>query len=68
MTYLKRIKFIFKQVWRKMLQKYMLILSVNFENIIVGLLCHQINVKISKFYDLNIFIKNKFIDQIANNI
>ena len=37
MTYLKRIKFIFKQVWRKMLQKYMLILSVNFENIIVGL-------------------------------
>ena len=59
-----------------MLQKYMLILSVNFENIIVGLhviviffilinfknikdqlLCHQTNVKISNFYDLNLFIK-----------
>ena len=31
-------------------------------------LCHQVNVKISNFYDLKLCIKNKFIDRIVNNI
>ena len=40
----------------------------NFEKIKDQLLCHQTNVKISRFYDLKLYIKNKFIDQIVNNI
>ena len=32
------------------------------------LLSHRANVKISNFYDLKLCIKNKFIDQIKNNI
>ena len=32
------------------------------------LLCYQTNVKISSLCDLKLCIKNKFIDQIVNNI
>ena len=32
------------------------------------LLCHQINVIISSFFDLKLYIKNKLIDQKVNNI
>ena len=39
-----------------------------FKKIKNQLLCHQINVKISSFCDLKLCIKNKFIDQIVNNI
>ena len=40
----------------------------NFKKIKNQLLCHQINVKISNFYDLKLYIQNKFIDWIVNNI
>ena len=40
----------------------------NFKKIKDQLLCHQTNVKISSFCDLKLCIKNKFIDQIVNNI
>ena len=39
-----------------------------FKKIKNQLLYHQINVKISSFCDLKLCIKNKFIDQIGNNI
>ena len=32
------------------------------------MLCHKLNVKISHFCDLKLYIKNKFIDWIVNNI
>ena len=50
-----------------MLLIYFLYLQ-NFKNIKNQLLFHQINVKISNFCNLKLFIKNKFIDQIINNI
>ena len=40
----------------------------NFNKIKEQLLCHQVNVKISSFYDPKLYIKNKFIDWIVNNI
>ena len=40
----------------------------NFKKIKDQLLCYQTNVKISSFYYLKLYIKNKFIDQIVNNI
>ena len=40
----------------------------NFKKIKDHLLCHQINVIISSFYNLKLYIKNKLIDQIVNNI
>ena len=40
----------------------------NFKKIKDQLLFHQTNVKISSFCDLKLCIKNKFIDQIVNNI
>jgi len=40
----------------------------NFKKIKDQLLYHQINVKISGFCDPKLCIKNKFIDQIENNI
>ena len=40
----------------------------NFNKIKEQLLCHQVNVKISSFYDPKLYIKNKLVDQIVNNI
>ena len=40
----------------------------NFKKIKNQLLSPQTNVKISNFYDLELCIKNKFIDRILNNI
>ena len=40
----------------------------NFKKIKDQFLCQQRNVKISSFCDLKLCIKNKFIDQIINNI
>ena len=40
----------------------------NFKKIKNQSLCHQVNIKISSFYDLKLCIKNKFIDRIVNNI
>ena len=40
----------------------------NFKNIKDELLSNQINIKILNFCDLKLCIKNKFIDQIVNNI
>ena len=40
----------------------------NFKNIKNQLLCHQSNIKILSFCNLKMYIKNKFIDQIVNNI
>ena len=40
----------------------------NFKKIKDHLLCYQINVIISSFYNLKLYIKNKLIDQIVNNI
>ena len=40
----------------------------NFKKIKDQLLCHQTNVKISRFYNLKLCIKNKFINWIVNNI
>ena len=40
----------------------------NFNKIKNQLLCHQINVIISSFCNLKLYIKNKLIDQIINNI
>ena len=40
----------------------------NFKKIKDQLLCHQINVIISSFCNLKLYIKNKLIDQIVNNI
>jgi len=34
----------------------------DFKNIEDKVLCHQTNVKISRFCDLKLYIKNKFID------
>ena len=39
-----------------------------FKKIIDQLLCHQTNIKISNFYDLKLCIKNKFFNQLVNNI
>ena len=46
---------------------YLLCLQ-NFKKIKDQLLCLQTSVKISNFCDIKLCIKNKFIDQIANNI
>ena len=40
----------------------------NFKKIKDQLLCHQINVIISSFCNLKLYIKNKLIDQMVNNI
>ena len=40
----------------------------NFKKIKDQFLCHQTNVKISNFCNLKLCIKDKFIDQIVNNI
>ena len=40
----------------------------NFKKIKDQLLYHQINVIISNFCNLKLYIKNKLIDQIVNNI
>ena len=40
----------------------------NFKKIKNQLLCHRINVIISSFCNLKLYIKNKLIDQIINNI
>ena len=40
----------------------------NFKKIKNQLLCHQINVIISSFCNLKLYIKNKLIDQIVNKI
>ena len=40
----------------------------NLKKIKDQLLCYQINVIISSFCDLKLYIKNKLIDQIVNNI
>ena len=40
----------------------------NFKKIKYQLLCHQINVIISSFCNLKLYVKNKLIDQIVNNI
>ena len=40
----------------------------NFKKIKDQLLCHQINIIISSFCNLKLYIKNKLIDQIVNNI
>ena len=40
----------------------------NFKKIKDQLLCHQIYVIISNFCNLKLYIKNKLIDQIVNNI
>ena len=40
----------------------------NFKKIKDQLLYHQINVIISSFYNLKLYIKNKLINQIVNNI
>ena len=46
---------------------YLLCLQ-NFKKIKDQLLYYQINIKISSFYDLKLYIKNKFINWIVNNI
>ena len=40
----------------------------NFKKIKDQSLYHQIKVKISNFYNLKLYIKNKFIDRIVNDI
>ena len=40
----------------------------NLKKIKIQLLCHQINVMTSSFCNLKLYIKNKLIDQIVNNI
>ena len=40
----------------------------NIKNVKDQLLCYQTNVKISNFCDLKLCIKDKFINQIVNNI
>ena len=40
----------------------------NFKKIKNQLLCYQINIIISSFCNLKLYIKNKLIDQIVNNI
>ena len=40
----------------------------NIKNVKDQLLCYQTNIKISNFCDLKLCMKNKFIDQIKNNI
>ena len=40
----------------------------NFKKIKDQLLCHQINIIISSFCNLKLYIKNKLINQIVNNI
>ena len=40
----------------------------NFKKIKNQLLCHQTNIKILSFYNLKLYIKNKFIGKKVNNI
>ena len=44
------------------------LMLTKFQEIKDQLLCHQINVIISSFCNLKLYVKNKIIDQIVNNI